>query len=208
MPRINQSIYFVFPTPRIQNRPGRNAMSRIPKRSHRDLCCRTRTVCNGAAHWKLLPAALICSSAFRHSSVSLRATLPHQRQENAASHGSRPNTHFKPPSSSSCATLAFPETRGESVRATPTSAATCESAGEKTKHHRSRDAAGIRGMRQAARNRHETSAFERSWSEAGGGVRPFIPIQARKAKKDKEERRKAERRQTRSPRSALRRGAR
>src|SRR5580658_7799542 len=53
-------------------------------------------------------------------------------------------------------TLAFPEQRGESVRATPTSAATCESAGGKTKHHRSRDAAGIRGMGQAARKRHET----------------------------------------------------
>jgi hypothetical protein len=57
---------------------------------------------------------------------------------------------------------------------------------ETIKRHRSRDAAGIRGMRQAARNRHETSAFERSLSEAGGGVRPFIPIQARKAKKEKE----------------------
>jgi hypothetical protein len=56
---------------------------------------------------------------------------------------------------------------------------------QKTEHHRSRDAAGIRGMRQAARKRHETSAFERSLSEAGGGVRPFIPIQARKAKKEK-----------------------
>jgi len=80
-----------------------------------------------------------------------------------------------------------------------------------TKHHRSRDVVGIRGMRQAARNRHEMSAFERSLSEAGGGVRPFIPIQARKAKKEtskKKERREAERRQTRSPRSALRRGAR
>jgi hypothetical protein len=82
---------------------------------------------------------------------------------------------------------------------------------ETIKQHRSRDAAGIRGLRQAARNRHGTSAFERSLSEAGGGVRPFIPIQARKAKKEtrkKKERRKAERRQTRSPRSALRRGAR
>src|SRR5580704_6442556 len=108
-------------------------------------------------------------------------------------------------------TLASPEERGESVRATPMSAATRESAGRKTKHRRSRDAAGIRGVRQAARKRHETSLFERSLSEAGGGVRPFIPIQARKAKKEtdkKKERRKAERRQTRSPRSALRRGAR
>jgi len=65
------------------------------------------------------------------------------------------------------------------------SAATRESADGKTKHHRSRDAVGIRGMGQAARKRHETSAFERSLSEAGGGVRPFIPIQARKAKKEK-----------------------
>jgi hypothetical protein len=56
---------------------------------------------------------------------------------------------------------------------------------QKTKHHRSRDAAGIRGMRQAARKRHEASAFERSLSEAGGGVRPFIPIQTRKARKEK-----------------------
>jgi hypothetical protein len=55
---------------------------------------------------------------------------------------------------------------------------------ETIKHHRSRDAGGIRGMGQAARKRHETSAFERSLSEAGGGVRPFIPIQARKAKKE------------------------
>jgi hypothetical protein len=62
-----------------------------------------------------------------------------------------------------------------------------------TKRHRSRDAAGIRGLRQAARNRHETSAFERSLSEAGGGVRPFIPIQARKAKKEtRKEKRKKE----------------
>jgi hypothetical protein len=64
---------------------------------------------------------------------------------------------------------------------------------ETIKHHRSRDAGGIRGMRQAARKRHEGSAFERSWSEAGGGVRPFIPIQARKAKKEtrkKQERKK------------------
>jgi hypothetical protein len=30
-----------------------------------------------------------------------------------------------------------------------------ESAGGKTKHHRSRDAVGIRGVRQAARKRHE-----------------------------------------------------
>jgi hypothetical protein len=56
---------------------------------------------------------------------------------------------------------------------------------ETIKRHRSRDAAGIRGMRQAARQRHGTSAFERSLSEAGGGVRPVIPIQARKAKKEK-----------------------
>jgi hypothetical protein len=64
------------------------------------------------------------------------------------------------------------------------------------KHHRSRDAAGIRGMGQAARKRHEASLFERSRSEAGGGVRPFIPIQARKAKKEtrkKQERKKKER---------------
>jgi hypothetical protein len=64
-------------------------------------------------------------------------------------------------------TLAFPEERGESKR------------------HRSRDAAGIRGVLQAARNRHQASAFERSLSEAGGGVRPVIPIQARKAKIEK-----------------------
>jgi hypothetical protein len=57
--------------------------------------------------------------------------------------------------------------------------------GSKSKHHHSRDAAGIRGMGQAVRKRHETSAFERSLSEAGGGVRSFIPIQARKAKKEK-----------------------
>jgi hypothetical protein len=73
-------------------------------------------------------------------------------------------------------------------------------------------------MGQAARKRHETFAFGRSLSEAGGGVRAFIPIQARKAKKEtdkkkerrkkKEERRDPKRRQTRSPRSALRRGAR
>jgi hypothetical protein len=64
---------------------------------------------------------------------------------------------------------------------------------ETIKHYRSRNAAGIRGVRQAARNRHETSAFEQSWREAGGGVRPFIPIQARKAKKEtrkKQERKK------------------
>jgi len=65
---------------------------------------------------------------------------------------------------------------------------------QKTKHHRSRDAAGIRGVRQAARKRHETSAFERSWSEAGGGVRPFIPIQARKAKKETSEKKERGRR--------------
>ena len=41
-------------------------------------------------------------------------------------------------------TLAFPEERGESVRVTPTPAATRESAGGKTKRHRSRDAVGIR----------------------------------------------------------------
>jgi hypothetical protein len=51
----------------------------------------------------------------------------------------------------------------------------------KGKRHRSRDAVGIRGVRQAARKRREASAFERSFSEAGGGVWPFIPIQARKA---------------------------
>jgi hypothetical protein len=39
-------------------------------------------------------------------------------------------------------------------------------------------------MRQAAQKGHGTSTFERSLSEAGGGVRPFIPIQARKAKKE------------------------
>jgi hypothetical protein len=44
-------------------------------------------------------------------------------------------------------------------------------------------------MGQAALKWYETSAFERSLSEAGGGVRPVIPIQARKAKK-KEERKK------------------
>jgi hypothetical protein len=60
-----------------------------------------------------------------------------------------------------------------------------ESAGGNAEHHRSRDAAGIRGLRQAAQKRHETFAFERSRREAGGGVRPFIPIQARKAKKEK-----------------------
>jgi hypothetical protein len=91
-------------------------------------------------------------------------------------------------------TLAFPEERGESVRATPTCAATRESAGRKAKPLRSRDAVGIRGMGQAARKRHEASAFERSRREAGGGVRPFIPIQARKAKKEtrKKEKRKKE----------------
>ena len=50
---------------------------------------------------------------------------------------------------------------------------------------------------------------ERSWSEAGGGVRPFIPIQARKAKeetrkkqerKKKEGRRNADRRVVHDPR--------
>jgi hypothetical protein len=83
-----------------------------------------------------------------------------------------------------------------------TSAATRESTGGKTKRLRSRDAVGIRGLRQAAPNRHETSAFERSWSEAGGGVRPFIPIQARKAKKKakKEGRRNAGRRVVHDPR--------
>jgi hypothetical protein len=55
---------------------------------------------------------------------------------------------------------------------------------ETIKRHRSRDAVGIRGMRQVARQWNETSTFERSWREAGGGVRPFIPIQARKAKKE------------------------
>jgi hypothetical protein len=74
--------------------------------------------------------------------------------------------------------------------------------GEAVKRHRSRDAAGIRGLRQAARKRHETSAFERPVSEAGGGVRPFIPIQARKAKKKakKEGRRNAGRRVVHDPR--------
>jgi hypothetical protein len=48
-------------------------------------------------------------------------------------------------------------------------------------------------LRQAAQKRHEASAFERSKSEAGGGVRPVIPIQARKAKKKaKNEKRKKE----------------
>src|SRR6202035_298591 len=55
----------------------------------------------------------------------------------------------------------------------------------KAKHHRSRDAAGIRGVGQAAPKRHEAFAFERPLSEAGGGVRPVILIQARKAKKEK-----------------------
>jgi hypothetical protein len=58
-------------------------------------------------------------------------------------------------------------------------------------------------MGQAARKRHETSAFERSWSEAGGGVRPFIPIQARKAKKEK--RKKQERKKQEGRRNAGRR---
>jgi hypothetical protein len=73
---------------------------------------------------------------------------------------------------------------------------------ETIRRHRSRDAAGIRGLRQAARKRHETPAFERSLSEAGGGVRPFIPIQARKAKKKakKEGRRNAGRRVVHDPR--------
>jgi hypothetical protein len=60
-------------------------------------------------------------------------------------------------------------------------------------------------MGQAARKLHETSAFERSLREAGGGVRPFIPIQARKAKKEarkKKERgrRNADRRVVHDPR--------
>jgi hypothetical protein len=58
-------------------------------------------------------------------------------------------------------------------------------------------------MGQAAPKRHEASAFERSRSEAGGGVRPFIPIQARKAKKErkkKEGRRNAGRRVVHDPR--------
>jgi len=47
--------------------------------------------------------------------------------------------------------------------------------------------------------------LERSWSEAGGGVRPVIPIQARKAKKEtrkknKEGRRNADRRVVHDPR--------
>jgi hypothetical protein len=60
-------------------------------------------------------------------------------------------------------------------------------------------------MGQAALKRHEASAFERSRREAGGGVRPFIPIQARKAKKEtrkkkKEGRRNADRRVVHDPR--------
>jgi hypothetical protein len=54
---------------------------------------------------------------------------------------------------------------------------------------------------KAARKRHGTSAFERSLSEAGGGIRPVIPIQARKAKKEKEKgRRNADRRVVHDPR--------
>jgi hypothetical protein len=47
-------------------------------------------------------------------------------------------------------------------------------------------------MRQATPKRHEASAFERSGSEAGGGVRPFIPIHARKAKEETRRKRKKE----------------
>jgi len=43
---------------------------------------------------------------------------------------------------------------------------------------------------KAAQKRHETFAFERSLSEAGGGVRPVIAIQARKAKKEKARKKK------------------
>jgi hypothetical protein len=49
-------------------------------------------------------------------------------------------------------TLTFPAERGESVWTPPTSAATSETAGRKTKRHRFRDAVGIRGVRQAAQN--------------------------------------------------------
>jgi hypothetical protein len=58
-------------------------------------------------------------------------------------------------------------------------------------------------MGQAALKWYETSAFERSLSEAGGGVRPFFPIQARKAKKEtrkKKGRRNAGRRVVHDPR--------
>src|SRR5580693_3235035 len=80
-------------------------------------------------------------------------------------------------------TLAFPAERGESFGRHDRPRPRAKAAGGKAKRHRSRDAVGIRGMGQAALKRHEASAFERSRSEAGGGVRPVIPIQARKAKK-------------------------
>jgi hypothetical protein len=63
----------------------------------------------------------------------------------------------------------------------------------------------MRSASEAWGKRHETSAFERSLSEAGGGVRPFIPIQARKAKKETRKkkgkgRRNADRRVVHDPR--------
>jgi hypothetical protein len=54
-----------------------------------------------------------------------------QRQDNSANDGSRPNRHFRPHISLSCTTLALSEWRGDSVRATQTSTATCESASTK-----------------------------------------------------------------------------
>src|ERR1700722_12506085 len=108
-------------------------------------------------------------------------------------------------------TLAFPEDRGESVRATRTSAATREcgrrqdqaSSFSRCGRHPRHAASGTKSARSVCFR----AIVERSrrWSPA---FHPDPSPQSQERNKKEKERRKAERRQTRSPRSALRRGAR
>src|ERR1700722_13871300 len=108
-------------------------------------------------------------------------------------------------------TLAFPEERGESVRATRTSAATCESARRKDQapsfsrcgRHPRCAASDTKSARNVCFG--EVGERNRRWSPAR---HPDPSPQRQETNKKEKRKRKAERRQTRSPRSALRRGAR